>query len=338
MIKSQTVTEIKVIFRQKLPFLLPAVIAMLMIVFSIPGCSGDKSVDSNKSEKVATSASMDVAANTMDTADPKLISYGKDLIANTSKYFGPKGSLGVKANTLNCQNCHLDAGNRQWGNNYKAVASTYPKFRDRSGSIETIPKRVNDCFERSLNGKALDSASHEMLAIVAYIQSVGKNVPKGTKPEGAGIRELPFPARAASPAAGKTVYTMQCKSCHGQNGEGLKTPDGIYVYPPLWGEASYNTGAGLFRLSRLAGYVKDNMPFNVATHDKPVLTDEQSWDVAAFINSKPRPKKDLSKDWPDISKKPVDHPFGPYSDGFSEKEHKYGPFAPIVAARKKHAS
>jgi thiosulfate dehydrogenase len=332
------VTEIQKTVRFKLRIIHIAVSATLVSVFSIYGCNENKNADTGNSQKPASHDSIVDISKAVDTTDPKLISYGKELIANTSKYYGPKGSLGVKANTLNCQNCHLDAGSRQWGNNYKAVASNYPKFRDRSGTIETIQKRVNDCFERSLNGKALDSNSKEMLAIVAYIQSLGKDVPRGTKPEGSGIRELPFQARAASPALGKTVYTSQCKSCHGQNGEGIKTPEGIYVYPPLWGEASYNTGAGLYRLSRLAGYVKDNMPFNVSSHDKPVLTDEQAWDVAAYINSRPRPKKDLSKDWPDVSKKPVDHPFGPYTDGFSEKQHKYGPYAPIVAARKKQSS
>jgi thiosulfate dehydrogenase len=53
------------------------------------------------------------------------------------------------------------------------------------------------------------------------------------------------------------------------------------------------------------------------------------------VNSKPRPSKDLSKDWPNISKKPIDHPFGPYADGFTEVQHKYGPFKPIIEARKK---
>jgi thiosulfate dehydrogenase len=43
----------------------------------------------------------------------------------------------------------------------------------------------------------------------------------------------------------------------------------------------------------------------------------------------PRPAKDLSRDWPDISKKPFDHPFGPYTDSFSENQHKYGPYGPI---------
>ena len=66
------------------------------------------------------------------------------------------------------------------------------------------------------------------------------------------------------------------------------------------------------------------------------LSDEEAWDVAAFINSQPRPKHPfLQTDWPDISKKPYDHPFGPYTDSFPEIQHKYGPFEPIVAFYKR---
>jgi thiosulfate dehydrogenase len=108
-----------------------------------------------------------------------------------------------------------------------------------------------------------------------------------------------------------------------------------YTYPPLWGPNSYNSGAGLFRLSRFAGYVRDNMPLNQATHNAPALSDEEAWDVASFVNSRPRPSKDLSSDWPNIAKKPIDHPFGPYADGFSETQHKFGPFKPIIEGRKK---
>jgi thiosulfate dehydrogenase len=65
------------------------------------------------------------------------------------------------------------------------------------------------------------------------------------------------------------------------------------------------------------------------TYEKPVLTDEEAWDVAAYVNSMPRPSKDLSMDWPKIAKKPFDHPFGPYVDPFSEEQHKFGPYKPI---------
>jgi thiosulfate dehydrogenase len=134
------------------------------------------------------------------------------------------------------------------------------------------------------------------------------------------------------------VYQNKCQSCHGTNGQGQVNADGYgYTYPPLWGAHSYNSGAGLFRISRFAGYVKNAMPLGV-DYETTQLSDEESWDVAAFVNSQPRPSKDLTSDWPNISKKPVDHPFGPYSDGFSEEQHKYGPFEPIIAARKKQAS
>jgi len=265
-----------------------------------------------------------------------LVIYGEDLIANTSKYLGPNGSVAHITNGMNCQNCHLNAGRKTWGNNYGAVAANYPKFRDRSGSIETVYKRVSDCMERSLNGSALDSNSREMKAMIAYIKWVGYTVPKDSTPKGAGIKAPEYLDRAASPEKGLVVYTAKCQSCHGANGEGLMAADAkSYTYPPLWGEHSYNIGAGLFRLSRFAGYVRDNMPFNLASHKNPALTDEESWDVAAFVNSRPRPSKDLSKDWPNISKKPIDHPFGPYTDGFTEEQHKFGPFKPIIDARKK---
>ncbi|MBP6679688.1 MAG: cytochrome C, partial [Saprospiraceae bacterium] len=114
------------------------------------------------------------------------IAYGKELVAHTAKYLGPEGMVMKISNGMNCQNCHLEAGTKTFGNNYSAVASTYPKFRARSGTSEDLNKRINDCFERSLNGKALDTASNEMQAIKAYITFVGSNVAKGDKPNGAG--------------------------------------------------------------------------------------------------------------------------------------------------------
>lgn len=261
------------------------------------------------------------------------LNYGKELVANTSEYLGPKGKVKAISNGMNCQNCHLQAGTAPFGNNYSAVAATYPKFRARSGTEEDIQKRINDCFERSLNGKPLARDSKEMKAMVAYINWVGKEVPKGEIPIGSGLYEVPLLDRAADPLKGKLVYEKQCASCHQTDGKGQAKPDGTgYVYPPLWGEASYNHGAGLYRLSRFAGYVKANMPLG-ATFEQPILSDEESWDLAAYVNSMERPTKDLSQDWPDISKKPMDHPFGPFTDGFSEEQHKFGPFKPIKAAK-----
>ena len=257
------------------------------------------------------------------------IEYGRDLIAHTSIYLGPQGTVKHISNGLNCQNCHLDAGTKPFGNNYAAVAATYPKFRARSGQVESIEKRVNDCFERSLNGQPLDTASKEMEAIVSYIKFVGSEVKAKKLPEGVGLKKIKLLDRAADAAKGKVMYEAQCSTCHGKNGDGQKQPDAAeYQFPPLWGKNSYNDGAGMFRLSNLAQFIHANMPLG-ATPEAPLLSEQDAWDIAAYVNSLPRPKKDISKDWPKVESKPFDHPFGPFADPYPEAQHKLGPFQEI---------
>jgi len=264
----------------------------------------------------------------------KLIRYGRELIANTSYYLGPKGTVAQISNGMNCQNCHLDGGTVPYGNNFGKVYATYPLFRTRNNGIQSIYDRVNDCFERSLNGKKMDEGTREMQAIYAYLKWLGDGIPKGVQRGGTGVMKLKYLDRAASPTKGWRVYTAQCQSCHGDKGQGQLNPEQTgYHYPPLWGEHSYNDGAGLYRLSSFAGFVKNNMPFGADYHN-PKLTDEEAWDVAAFVNSRPRPHKDQSADWKNISKKPVDFCFGPYADTFPAQQHKYGPFEPITSFHK----
>jgi thiosulfate dehydrogenase len=174
-----------------------------------------------------------------------------------------------------------------------------------------------------------DTGTKEIKAIMAYMQWLGRNVKKGRPLFGAGTQHLKFMDSAANPATGKLVFIQKCRSCHGANGEGLPAADKkSYTYPPLWGANSYNDGAGMYRIGNLAGFVKANMPYG-ATYQKPQLTDEEAWNVAAFINSQPRPHKNRHKDYPDLRQKPIDFPGGPFADGFSARQHKYGPFAPI---------
>jgi thiosulfate dehydrogenase len=312
--------------------ILIGLVAIIGIYFLVGFISGDYfkidgTVAKTDSTWVGPSIYLD---NTTLGEERELVIYGQELIAHTSKYLGPKGSVAQITNGMNCQNCHLQAGAKAWGNNYGAVFSTYPKFRDRSGQTESIYKRVADCMERSLNGTAVDSNSREFKAIYAYIKWLGQDVAKGAKPHGSGIEKLAYLDRAADPSKGQIVYTAQCQSCHGANGEGQLTPNELeYSYPPLWGPHSYNDGAGLFRISNFAGYVKNNMPYQLTSHESPKLTDEECWDVAAYVNSQSRPHKDQSKDWPKYDKKPIDFAFAPYADSFSETQHKYGPYKPI---------
>jgi len=267
-----------------------------------------------------------------EDAQGELIRYGHQLIAHTSVYLGPKGKVTPISNGMNCQNCHLKAGTVPFGNNYGKVASTYPKFRSRSGTIEGFEKRINDCIERSLNGKPLQTDSREMQAMVAYLKWVGKEVKTADQLSGFGLVELAPLHRAADPEKGKVVYAQYCARCHGQQGEGQMADNGVeWTYPPLYGDNSYNVGAGLYRLSKFASFVKANMPYGVS-YEAPFLTDEEAWDVAAYVNSMPRPSKEFSADWPDLSQKPFDHPFGPYADTFPQQQHEYGPFPPSHAA------
>jgi thiosulfate dehydrogenase len=258
-----------------------------------------------------------------------LIQYGRKLLANTSAYFGPSGSIAHLSKGMNCQNCHLDGGTRLFANNYASVAANYPRQNYRGGGVQTINGRIKDCFERSLNSKAPDTNSTEVQAMAAYINWTGADVKKGTKIKGSGSEKLPYLTVAADPLKGQIVYKAKCSVCHGNNGEGLLAGDkSHYTYPPLWGPDSYNDGAGMYRIGNLAGFVKNNMPFG-ASYKSPQLTNEEAWNVAAFINSQPRPHFDQRSDWKNLSKKPIDLPFGPYADTFSQRQHKYGPFGPM---------
>jgi len=84
------------------------------------------------------------------------------------------------------------------------------------------------------------------------------------------------------------------------SGQANETKTG-YTYPPLWGAHSYTDAAGMFRISRLAGFIKNNMPHPINYH-QPKLSTDMAWDLAAYINSQPRPHKTFLQDWPDISK------------------------------------
>ncbi len=317
----------------------PFIIALiaLIIVFDkaiVKPTREQKTVEQKKDSATVDWQAPDISA-IIDAQERELIIYGRDLIANTSKYLGPRGTIAVLTNGMNCHNCHADAGARPYGNCFSGVAANYPQFRNRSGMIESIEFRVNDCLQRSLNGNTIDSLSKEMRAMVAYLEWIGKDVPKKTKPKSAGTIELAFLNRAADSARGEKVYVNKCERCHGKNGDGILKGDSTgFIFPPLWGDKSYNNAAGLYRLSRFAGYVKYNMPFDKASVKSPDLSDEEAWDVAAFVNSKPRPEKFFKQDWPDIKKKAVDYPYGPFADTFSARQHKYGPFGPIDDARK----
>jgi thiosulfate dehydrogenase len=258
--------------------------------------------------------------------DGDIILYGRELILHTSKYLGPKGTVAKISNGMNCGNCHLQGGTLYNGFSFSAVSANYPKYRARNDTVETIEYRINECFARSLNGKRLDTLSREMLAMVAYMKWLGNGVPKDKSPHGSGVPPISYMNRAADPGKGQKIFAAKCVTCHGTGGQGQLYADATeYNYPPVWGVNSYNVSAGLYRLSSLASFIRYNMPYDT-TGTVERVSDEEAWDLAAFVNSQQRPEVFFKQDWPKIEKKPFDHPFGPYADTFSQARHKYGPF------------
>jgi thiosulfate dehydrogenase len=263
---------------------------------------------------------------------------GRDLIVATYAHIGPEVPDRAKrfsGNNLACSNCHLQAGTRKFGLPLFGLYDTFPQYSGRSGAEITIQERLNSCMTRSMNGRALSLAAPEMTAIVAYIEFLSTGVPAGQRQPGLGVGRMRELDRAANPARGQGLYAKACADCHGMDGRGIRrslpTTDLGYMIPPLWGPDSFNDGAGMARLITAANFLHFNMPHG-ADYLDPQLSVEDAWDIAGYMLSQPRPHKaGVDKDFPDLLQKPVDTPYGPYADGFSAAQHKYGPFAPIRA-------
>ena len=274
-----------------------------------------------------------------NNANGRLVRRGRDLIAATYAYIGPEVADRAKrfaGNNLACTSCHLQAGTKKFGIPLFGLFGEFPRYSARSGAQMTIEDRLNSCMTRSMNGRALPVGAPEMQAMVAYIKFLSTGVAPGQLLPGMGTGKMPELDRPADPVRGERGYANACLTCHGPNGAGIRrslpTTDLGYMVPPLWGSDSFNDGAGMARLITAANFLHFNMPHGV-DYLNPQLSPEHAWDIAAYVISQPRPHKaGLDKDFPDPLEKPVDTPYGPYADGFSEQQHKYGPFAPIRAA------
>lgn len=272
----------------------------------------------------------------------QMVRLGQDLVMKTSQYVGPEVADPAKrfaGNNLACASCHVDGGIKKNGNGFVGTFGSYPAYKGREHEVQTLEDRINGCMERSMNGRKMPVDGPEMKAMMTYMHFMSSGVPIGAQVDGIGLpKPGKFPDRAADPAQGKLVYDQLCVSCHGAEGEGVrvgKAGDAQgYQFPPLWGPDSYNDGAGMHRVIMAARFIRNNMPKGV-TAEAPMLTEDQAFDVAAYINSQQRPQKaGLETDFPARKNKPVDAHFPPYRTGFTAQQHKYGPFPPIIEAMK----
>jgi thiosulfate dehydrogenase len=200
-------------------------------------------------------------------------------------YYAPR----YAHNELSCTNCHFCGGDTLGGKNggisLVGVTTVYPQFSKRAGRVITLAERVNNCFQRSMNGNPLPLNSRMMNDILNYIHWISKEVET--------VRDIPWlglptikSKHQPNPQEGQKIYTQYCAACHqadGQGGGELGEVEGKTI-PPLWGPHSFNDGAGMNTMEMLAPFILLNMPYQQAT-----LTEEQALDVAAFIRQQPRP-------------------------------------------------
>ena len=188
-------------------------------------------------------------------------------------------------NTLNCVNCHLDAGRAADSAPLWGAYTQYPAYRSKTKSVDTFSERLRGCFMYSMNGKAPPPGDEVLVALEAYAYWMSKGAPVGDKLPGASYPKLAKPAQAPDYARGQKVFNAQCALCHGDDGQGQRSGD-VQVFPPLWGKQSYNWGAGMHEVDKAAGFIQANMPLGKGH----TLSDQDAWDVATYINSHERPQ------------------------------------------------
>ncbi len=221
------------------------------------------------------------------------IRLGYKIVVDTQDYGRP-----YVGNRLNCTNCHLDAGMNPNTASFVGISRLYPEYRARADRQMSLADRIGECFERSMNGTAPPPDSSKLQAVVAYIEWLSQNVPPGSTVPWRGIPRLTS-NHVPDPVNGKKQFATKCVFCHGADGQGTMAA------PPLWGPHSYNIAAGMARVSVAASFIKSNMPRGWGW----TLTDDEAYDVAAYVNSQPRPDfPGKQHDWPKGGK-PVDVPY-----------------------------
>ncbi len=299
-------------------------------------------ISCNESAKADSNNSNTSAGFVIDTAKiphdqfGEAVKYGRQLMLHTAYYIGPDGinEKRYAGNKMNCTNCHQDAGTKPYAFNLVTTFRNYPQYRAREGRVSSLAERVNNCITRPLLGKPLPLDSKEMIAIMSYLKWLSDSSYVNNNAKGLKNIEIPLPDIAASSERGAQLYTTNCARCHGASGEGQLRYDKVtYAYPPLWGLNAYQPGSSMHRIVKMAQWLVPNMPYDKATHDKPFLTPAQALDLAAFINDDRIHQRPFVKDfqYPNYGEKPIDYDRGPFNDPFSDTQHKYGPFKPIIA-------
>lgn len=216
------------------------------------------------------------AAVRPDVADAPtgLAARGKLIFDQTPRFAGP-----WVGNRLACSDCHLQSGTAAYAAPMIDLSGLFPMFNKRAGHVISLRNRIQECFARSEAGQPLPEDSPQMQALIAYIDWLSRNGVRGKPYQGRGLIKLPV--LQGDRTRGRAIYAAMCAGCHGADGAGVPP-----ILPAVWGDDSYNDGAGMNNPQKMAAFVFRNMPQNAPG----TLTPQEAYDVSAYIHTMPRPK------------------------------------------------
>ena len=220
----------------------------------------------------------------------EVISQGQAIFENTNAH--PVSSKYV-GNDQACGNCHLDAGRLAESAPLWAAWVAYPAYRSKNKKVNTYIERIQGCFTYSMNAQASRAGgppaadSDAIISLVSYSYWLAQGAATGDeKMPGRGYPRVKETDQGFDPQRGAAVYAAKCTICHGDDGSGVTHADGRTLFPPLWGAESYNWGAGMHNIDAAAAFIRHNMPLGL----RDSLSDQDAWDVSAFMNSHERPQ------------------------------------------------
>ena len=200
------------------------------------------------------------------------------------------------ANKLTCTSCYINGGKTKALGTFNGTALSFPAYSKRGKTVQSLQDRINNCFMRSMNGKRPIIDTKASIAMAAYVTWLSEGLPikmNPKKPVNPYYTNL-WPNKKLNPiiksathrnyVLGKGIYESRCSSCHGADGQGIGN------FPPLWGKNSYNTGAGMSKIGKMASWVLYNMPLG-----NPNLSEKDAVDVSIYVDAQPHSDFDLTK-------------------------------------------
>lgn len=203
------------------------------------------------------------------------IAYGNKIVTSTQIVMKDN----VRAR-MACAACHLAGGTQARGGSFVGTYGRFPQWNKRAQRVIALQDRIAECFLYSMNGRPPGYASKAMVAVVAYVAWISRGVPVGAPQKASDSFMEPLPGASPDLTHGAAIYTKSCASCHGADGAGAGN-----VFPPVWGTASFNSGAGMAHIDRMTGFVHYNMPQNAPGS----LSLQDAYDVSGYVLSHKRP-------------------------------------------------